>query len=370
MTLKRIISIGDIHGDLAALLTCLRISGCINDKYKWSCTDTVVVFCGDLIDRYRPGITYLDQYGRGPGEIDREEETIVRFLNQLDIQASRKNSRVQKLVGNHELMRFGGDERYVTPYARNNGVKLRWVGPDAPMIKQLLKRDTKVVCTYHGWTFSHASILPRIVKEIRECDGDNNNCVYDFNDRANRLVIGYMKGNVERDTPALQRLLGDSGIVWDRTFNDDHNHNMCSQVDDSIKSLGCSRLVMAHCPQYSGEYADPNGHRRLILQHPENITEQNEMRIVYGSSKKRLKTCKGCTGEQDVAISTSCDRKIWRIDSAMSRAFQSKEKTSGLPQVLEVVIDEKREWVRVIVSTLDFWERMQMRTMKFGALMR
>lgn len=50
---KRIIAIGDIHGDYKVMIKCLHIADLINHNNKWIGHDTYVVFVGDLNDRCR-----------------------------------------------------------------------------------------------------------------------------------------------------------------------------------------------------------------------------------------------------------------------------------------------------------------------------
>ena len=40
---RRIIVIGDIHGDLDELIRCLILSGCINNNHQWIGNDTIIV---------------------------------------------------------------------------------------------------------------------------------------------------------------------------------------------------------------------------------------------------------------------------------------------------------------------------------------
>ena len=49
--IKRIIAIGDIHGDFDALLKALYIGKVINIKGKWIGEETHVVQVGDLLDK-------------------------------------------------------------------------------------------------------------------------------------------------------------------------------------------------------------------------------------------------------------------------------------------------------------------------------
>lgn len=48
---RRVVAIGDVHGDFKAAKRAIRISGVINDKDEWIGADTVLVQVGDQTDR-------------------------------------------------------------------------------------------------------------------------------------------------------------------------------------------------------------------------------------------------------------------------------------------------------------------------------
>ena len=50
---KRIIVIGDIHGDMQMLIKCLEIARLIDKQKKWIGGETIVVQVGDQIDSCR-----------------------------------------------------------------------------------------------------------------------------------------------------------------------------------------------------------------------------------------------------------------------------------------------------------------------------
>ena len=54
---KRIIVLGDLHGDWEMTINSLKVANLINKKLNWIGKDTVVVQLGDQIDRcrYKPG---------------------------------------------------------------------------------------------------------------------------------------------------------------------------------------------------------------------------------------------------------------------------------------------------------------------------
>ncbi len=107
---QKIIAIGDIHGDLLALLLILFGAELINTDLEWIGKDTFVVFTGDLLDDYRIGGKTIRQHPA-------DEITIISFLADLNTQAikSSPSGRILLCLGNHELLNFENDFRYVNP---------------------------------------------------------------------------------------------------------------------------------------------------------------------------------------------------------------------------------------------------------------
>ena len=54
---SRIIAIGDLHGDLSALIHALRKAKVIGPRGEWIGKDTVVVQVGDVLDRGGRGVS-------------------------------------------------------------------------------------------------------------------------------------------------------------------------------------------------------------------------------------------------------------------------------------------------------------------------
>lgn len=94
---RRLIAVGDLHGDYDAWLAVAEHAGLVDRKGRWKGKDTVLVQLGDMTDR-------------GPNSLK-----IIRHLQKLDQTAPRKGGRVIVLLGNHEAMNVTGDLRYVDP---------------------------------------------------------------------------------------------------------------------------------------------------------------------------------------------------------------------------------------------------------------
>lgn len=349
---NRIVAIGDLHGDFACLLACLRIAHCILPSGKWNpkIKDTTVVVCGDMIDRYRVGHTKLSgEKGeeKTPGEFKFEEEYIVVYLNYLADQCAKLKTgcRVQKLVGNHELMRLSGNAEYASPYARRNGCVERWMR-GTPMAEELMRHGTKAVTALDGWCFSHASVLPTVVKETRQCKkkgGAGWVCQRQFEATINQQLREF--ATTRRNLKEIPALHSDDGILWDRTYSGDDAHT-CGQVSRALELLStgeseenqAEHFVIAHCPQHCRSAG--------ILSKSEALANSDPNRVIY---------TKDCSSP---AISSACDKKVYRIDVAMSRAWN--EDVRCLPHVLEIVRGSgEKQWTRVIAATPAFYQEIQ-----------
>jgi len=93
----RVVAVGDVHGDFAALESVLRSAGVIDQKDRWTGGKTHLVQVGDVPDR-------------GP-----ETKKSMDLLMNLEKQAEKAGGQVHALIGNHEAMNLYGDLRYTTP---------------------------------------------------------------------------------------------------------------------------------------------------------------------------------------------------------------------------------------------------------------
>lgn len=94
---KRIVAVGDLHGDYQAWLTIARAAGLIEGSGRWAGGKTTFVQLGDIVDRQPDSLK------------------IIRSLQRLQKEAPRSGGRVVLVLGNHEAMTLLGDVRYATP---------------------------------------------------------------------------------------------------------------------------------------------------------------------------------------------------------------------------------------------------------------
>jgi len=94
------LAVGDVHGDLLALLSALHLGGVIDTEARWCGKNTLVVQLGDILDRSGRGSS--EDTSRNP----REEIDILQYLHGLGKQAQKQGGGVVSVVGNHEADKF------------------------------------------------------------------------------------------------------------------------------------------------------------------------------------------------------------------------------------------------------------------------
>lgn len=99
---QRIVSFGDVHGDLHALLSFLTAAQVLHPDSTannpiWNGGDTILVQCGDILDR------------------GADELSCLRILTSLARQAPGDGGRVFLLHGNHEALNANGLFQYADP---------------------------------------------------------------------------------------------------------------------------------------------------------------------------------------------------------------------------------------------------------------
>ncbi len=217
---KRIVAIGDIHGDLAAARAALRAAGAIDDKDHWIGGELVVVQTGDILDR---------------GD---DEQAILDLMFELELEAKAARGALILLIGNHELMNAAGDFRYVTPGALHDfddagGSRLGALGPGGAYAKKLATHN--VIAIVGDTVFSHAGVLGGWVTRV---------------DEVNLGSRCWLDGQAGGSEAAPTALTSDDSPVWTRAAGQDDVD--CTKVAAALTALGVRRMVVGHTVQRHG----------------------------------------------------------------------------------------------------------------------
>lgn len=145
---KKILAIGDVHGEYDAMVELLKSNGVIDEELNWSWGDGHVVFIGDIFDRG-----------------DKVTESLY-LVKKMQEQACRKKGRVHLLLGNHEIMVLMNDSRYVSAKYKSMCKRLmmnypRFFESDTELGKWI--RSLNSVVRINDFLFVHAGLSPDLV---------------------------------------------------------------------------------------------------------------------------------------------------------------------------------------------------------------
>lgn len=252
LPVKRIIAIGDLHGDYKATITALQKSRLIDNKKNWIGKKTVVIQLGDQLDRG----------GRQTDTNDEDSEfRIMNLFNKLHKQAQKVGGAVYSLIGNHELMNVMGDFSYTSKMGIKHfgGKKERYkyFRPGGKIAIKMAK-NRNVIMRIGDWIFVHGGITPKIAQKYK---------IVEINNMMRNYLIGDEK--LKNDKRFKELFLNMSSLLWTRRYSE--NNPDCKNLIKTLEFLGAKKMVVGHTPQ---DY-----------------------------------------------INCKCGKRIWRIDTGMSKAF-------------------------------------------------
>lgn len=241
----RVVAIGDVHGAYQRFVEILRASGVLDDRLRWVGGRTHLVQLGDVVDRGPDSLRSLD------------------LLERLQKDAARAGGAVHPLLGNHEVMRLLGDDRYVTPgeyeaFATADSTKLRDAylkraetlkepvaqPPALGFVEMRLAfgrngrygkwlRSLNTVVQIDGVVFVHGGISPAVAG--LSCDA------------INATVRREMTEDIDqtRSDPRNQLATRNDGPLWYRGLAEEPE-SFAPAVDEILASQHARAIVVAH----------------------------------------------------------------------------------------------------------------------------
>ena len=330
-SVKRLVAIGDLHGDLIAAFKVLKLAEVIPQNSKmndvnnvhWCGGSTWVIQLGDQIDRCRADwaenncVKNFDDVFEDEGN----NQVIFNLFLRLDEEAKKYGGRVLGLLGNHELMNIDKDFRYVSAKEF-----LEFVPPDQrtgkytkdgyPMgywhrtkaferggnIAKIYSIKKKSIILIGSYLFVHGGMSIDLAKKYS---------IPEINQVVSKWLL---KQDNETESKIFDEIFRDDDDMspfWCRVFseeegedeNTEENFNrLMSEVNKKNKSIQPIKgMVVAHTPQFM------------------------DNKYLNGIYNKRL----------------------WRIDVGMSRAFGKQDECGEnkyrIPQILIIHNDSQFE---------------------------
>jgi DNA-binding protein YbaB len=232
---RRVVAIGDLHGDLVATFDALRLVGAIDEDWNWIGGELVVVQTGDQLDRG-----------------DQEQKIVDRF-EELATEARAHGGAVHVLNGNHELMNVALDLRYVTPEGFADFEDATTVGKlDSTLAAHEPEQRARVAAFRPGGAYARrlasrpiAVIVGRTLFVHGSIDIENVSYgLGRINAEAQRWLLG--------EGPQPDWVNGEHSPVWSRRFSDEVDDEDCEILAEVLDRLMVDRMVVGHTVQEEG----------------------------------------------------------------------------------------------------------------------
>ena len=325
---KKLVAIGDIHGDLSVAIKSLKLAGVIsmdiddnlNDisKINWVGGNTYVVQLGDQIDRVRPE-KYFNNLCVEENNIIQDEGSdlkIICLFERLHSQALNHGGALISILGNHELMNVDKDFRYVSPRefhefgnffkgklelnsTKPYGYKERLEAfkPGGILSKKLALTRYSIV-QVGSWIFVHGGLTP-------QCANDYS--LDDINYYVRRWLYGdESKENMKHIYKLYHNDNDEYSPFWSRTFSD--MEDWCDE-----RCLGEFNKTL-HYVNIKNRRQNNNIIKGMVMGH--------SPQFMYNKS-----------------INSSASNRLWRVDVGASRAFGEIDDDNRLVQVLVIKDD-------------------------------
>ena len=302
---RRLIAIGDLHGDLRVTLIALRLAKVIPQnifpynvgEISWCGDDTWVIQLGDQIDRCRPDnwkkncIEDLDDVTEDEGN----NMMIIQIFQKLDVMAKAKGGRVLGMLGNHELMNIDRDFRYVSPqeflefvppnernkkytddgypYGYYHRLKVFERGGNIAKHYAIQKKSITIIGKN---LFVHGGVSHRLMSKYS---------IHELNQIVQKWLL---KQGDERQDKIFDEVFRDDDDMspfWCRLYSEDdgHGENTEKGYNELLRIINSRNRLMEPL-------------ERIVVAHTPQFMDDKYMNSLYGE-------------------------RLWRIDVGMSRAF-------------------------------------------------
>lgn len=228
---RRVIAIGDVHGDIRAFGAIARACGLVDERGSWCGGDAHLVLMGDLVGGPRSWF-------------------LIRAVMRLQREALRAGGRVHALLGNHDLLPVAGRFERMTPSERRHYRKDDFRG-DGPFAEWLRSRPT--ILKIGATVFVHAG--------VGEWALDTDPAEVNASVRA---WIAWHQGKGPKPPKGTRWAIDEEGgPLWTRAFRARRRKPKDAPSKKVIRAilerLGAERIVLGH---------SPTDHGSIITDHP------------------------------------------------------------------------------------------------------
>lgn len=302
---KRVIAVGDLHGDMNLTIRTLKLAKVIDDNGRWIGEDTLVVQVGDQLDSKRPGTISKPKSSK---KSFGQDISVLFFMTELNEEAKRHGGGVVSLLGNHELMNVMGNMSYVSDedidiFGLNDGAALetrKKMFSPGNSFARLLGCSRNPVIIVGSFIFVHAGLVKKFMQVANISSTDDIS-------KINYLVRKWLLGLIDKN-------------------------NVATIINSSRYSMFWNRILGSIPPNMSNEHPDCVEHLNGVLE------TLNLNGMVIGHTPQSF--------AHNSKINSTCGNSLWRVDFGGSFGFDGfGQEENRRVQILEIIDDND---VRII----------------------
>ena len=259
---KQIFILGDIHGDYQCLIHCLvdlckvcKITKLIDNEFnyinreylEWTDSNSILVFCGDLIHRKRFDDHVLDD--------ECSDVYIIKTLLRLKEEAKKFNGDIILIAGNHEIMNIIQPNENMYTSEKNLLTNIEYFSNT--------KSVNKYISNSYAWIkindilIAHGGLCSDYLDyiDVTSSKLKGNEIIKFVNHKYREFFTNFNLQDTKKDKIGYNLFIeydlenkSKHNMFWCREWGYDTIN--CDKYKNILNIVDCNKMIIAHCPQF------------------------------------------------------------------------------------------------------------------------